>query len=69
MKKVVRFVLAVVAFAAFSLTSCKKCEECHYDGPNGEVELGEFCDEELEDMEANGYVADSVTYEVHCHEH
>lgn len=69
MKKVIKFALPVVAFAAFSLTSCKKCEECHYDGPNGEVELGEFCDEELEDMEANGYVADSVAYEVHCHEH
>ena len=44
------------------LASCGKedeCHECHiaYDGPNGEieVEIGEFCGSELEDVEAPGY--------------
>lgn len=70
MKKVIKFALPVVAFAAFSLTSCKKCEECHYDGPNGEVELGEYCDEDLEQMEQNGSIeVDGTTYTVHCAEH
>ena len=41
---------------AMAFTSCKKdeCHECHYDGPNGEVELGEKCGYELEVLEANG---------------
>jgi len=69
MKKVVRLALPVVAFAALALTSCKKCEECHYDGPNGEVEIGEYCDDDLKERELNGYDVDGVMYEVHCHEH
>jgi hypothetical protein len=71
MKKVVRFALPVVAFAALSLTSCKKCEECHYDDASGaEVELGEYCGEDLEEMEKNGNIEiDGVTYTVHCAEH
>lgn len=64
----------LLALSALALTfaSCTKpeCHECHYDGPNGEVELGEKCDEDLENIEASGYTAaDGVTYEVHCHEH
>lgn len=67
MKKLV-LILAVVA-AGVSVASCKKCSECHYDGPNGEVELGEKCDEELEDLEGSGMTVDGTTYEVHCHAH
>lgn len=71
MKKVVRFALPFVAFAAFSLTSCKKCEGCHYDGADGnEVEMGEYCDQELEDLEKAGTTeVDGQTYVVHCGEH
>jgi hypothetical protein len=71
MKKVVRLALPAVAFAALSLTSCKKCEECHYDGPNNqEVSLGEYCGDDLEEMEKNGNIeVDSVMYTVHCAEH
>ena len=59
----------VSAIGMFILPSCKKCSECHYDGPSGEVEMGEFCDDELEDLESAGTtsVGDS-TYVVHCGE-
>lgn len=69
MKKSMKVYLPVVVGFLFVVTSCKKCEECHYDGTNGEVDLGELCDDELEDAEANGYVVNDTTYEVHCHEH
>jgi len=51
--------------------SCKResCHECHYDLNGAEVEIGEFCGDELEAIEAEGYRVDTVTYEVHCHEH
>ncbi len=60
---------ALVAMVAFS--SCKKdeCHECHYDGASGEVELGEKCGDELEDLEASGINVGGTNYEVHCHEH
>lgn len=63
--------LIVVATLAFVTMSCKKdeCHECHYDGPNGEVELGEKCGDELENLEASGINVDGTNYEVHCHEH
>ena len=39
---------------AFSFASCSKCEECHYDDADGsEVEIGELCDDALEDAENN----------------
>ena len=52
--------------------ACNKdeCYECHYDGPNGEVELGEYCGQEAEDMENMGYIdTDGQQYVVHCGEH
>ena len=76
-----------------SITSCSDdhdhgCEECHIayfvDGVEvAQGELGEFCDEALEDVEANGYnLADDMVVgdytipagqypanEVHCGEH
>lgn len=66
MKKVV--FIGLVALAA---VACKKeeCHECHYDGPNGEVELGEKCGDELETLEKSGYNAGGTNYDVHCHEH
>ena len=51
------------------ISACHQCHECHYDYNSGEVELGEFCDDDLEEIEANGYSDTSGTYEVHCHEH
>jgi hypothetical protein len=71
MKKVVRFALPFVAFAALSLTSCKKCEECHYDDADGkEVDLGEYCGDDLKEIEKNGNIEiNGVMYDVHCAEH
>jgi hypothetical protein len=72
MKKLV-VVAVVLGFGAF--TSCNKCHECHYEamdanGAEIEVELGEYCGDELEDLEASGYqLNDSTNVEVHCHEH
>lgn len=62
----------IALLAVFSFSSCKKeeCHECHYDGPNGEeIELGEKCGDELEDLEASGYALNGTVYEVHCHGH
>jgi hypothetical protein len=57
------------AVALFSLSSCNKCHECHYDMNGGEVELGEYCGDELEAIEASGYADTSGTvYTVHCGE-
>ena len=63
-------VIYLAVFAMVSLSSCKKdeCKECHYDGPNGEVELGEKCGDDIEDLEASGHTVDGQTYTVHCGE-
>lgn len=73
MKKVrLPLMTAAVAlvFAAFSCTK-SECHECHYEDANdNEVELGEYCDEDLENLEANGYLDNNGDlHEVHCHEH
>tara|TARA_B100000963_G_C22528682_1_gene626544 strand:+ start:863 stop:1099 length:237 start_codon:yes stop_codon:yes gene_type:complete len=67
MKKVAIFLGAV---AVFGFSACNKCHECHYDGANGEVELGEYCGDEAEDLEASGYADPSTgtVYTVHCGE-
>ncbi|WP_070137718.1 hypothetical protein [Crocinitomix algicola] len=66
----VRLTIGIAAVALAGLTtSCKKCHECHYDGPDGEVELGEKCGDDLEALEDNGYTVDGTNYTVHCHEH
>ena len=66
-----QFFVIGLALVAMTAVSCKKesCHDCHYDGPNGEVELGEKCGDELETLEANGYNLDTANYVVHCHEH
>lgn len=73
MKKVAIFLGAV---AVFGFSACNKCHECHYDMNGGEVELGEYCGDEAEDLESNGYPASLVdpsdttgtVYTVHCGE-
>lgn len=64
--------LAIAAIVSLSvLSSCNKeeCHECHYDDANGgEVELGEKCGDEIEDLESNGYTTGGATYTVHCGE-
>jgi hypothetical protein len=70
MKKMMFLSSALLLIIVF-LNSCnkKECHACHYDGPSGEVELGEKCDEELEALEAQGYYTVSGTnYTVHCGE-
>ncbi|MEX1192847.1 MAG: hypothetical protein WEA99_12805 [Brumimicrobium sp.] len=70
MKKSVKLLIVPMFGLLFFATSCKKCEECHYDGSDGdEVEMGELCDDELEEREQHGIVVGDTTYEVHCHEH
>ena len=65
---------SILVITALSLLSvaCKKnqCANCHYDGPGGaEVEMGEYCGDELEDIEVAGYSDGTTTYVVHCGEH
>jgi len=62
--------ILLVSIAVFSLNACNKCHECHYDNNGAEVELGEYCGQELKDLEANGYPDSTGTvHTVHCHEH
>ncbi len=70
MKKV-NFIIAAAALVIMSSCGKDECHECHYDGPNGEVELGEYCGQDAENLENNGYT-DTITgqnYTVHCGEH
>lgn len=67
MKK--KMFVITMALVAMATVSCKKdeCSECHYENDqNEEVELGEYCGD---DLEASGYNYNGVNYEVHCHEH
>jgi len=89
--------IILALFLSFFLISCEEddhdhddeCHECHVlcamdDGTNHEHEIGEFCGEDLHDLEENGYTLMSemtikgVTYpaghvfsasEVCCEEH
>lgn len=72
MKNKQMLIIAAGIVVMSTLTSCKKdeCHECHYDDANGiEVELGEKCNEELHQLEENGYELNGAVYTVHCHEH
>ncbi len=62
-------ITVVLSVCAFLSCGKNKCHECHYDGPNGIVELGEQCGDDIQALEANGYTDSTGTYEVHCHEH
>jgi hypothetical protein len=62
--------LFLTCIAMVSLSSCKdQCHDCHYDVNGTEVEIGEYCGDELEAIEAGGFAVGDTTYEVHCHEH
>lgn len=71
MKKAKITLVGLVVVAGFGMTSCKKCSECHYEKGSTEVEIGEYCGDDIEDLEAAGYyvVAEDTTYEAHCGEH
>ena len=71
MKKVTKSVIWTFAIAlSVGMASCNKCEECHYEGADGtEVEIGEYCGDDLEEAEANGFEVNGVVYDVHCEEH
>lgn len=69
-----KLILKSIFLVAISVTfySCKRdvCHDCHYDKAGTEVEMGEYCGEALENLEATGTYTDSTgTYEVHCHGH
>ena len=61
MKKFLLYISVIVSSSLF--ISCEKdneCHECHIaimmqDGSEHEHEIGEFCGEDLEDVESNGY--------------
>ena len=64
MKKVAIFLGAV---AVISLSACNKCAECHaatdINGTEYELEeLGNFCDDELESIEASGHNVSDTLY-------
>lgn len=66
-----KVLLALFSGILLLFVACEhSCHECHYEDANDqEVELGEKCDDELKELEANGFEVDSITFEVHCHEH
>lgn len=71
MKTKLFLITASISFIVLTI-SCKKnkCSECHYDKAGVEVEMGEFCGDALEDLEALGSFTDSTgTYVVHCEGH
>jgi|LakMenEpi03Aug12_release.lakeMendotaPanAssembly.Ray.scaffolds.fasta_scaffold4026163_1 hypothetical protein len=63
--------LMAVIFSMLTLGSCNKnkCAQCHYDNNGAEVELGEFCGDDIENLEKNGHTVDGVNYPAHCGEH
>jgi hypothetical protein len=62
--------LFMLSASMMVVASCKDhCHECHYDLNGAEVEIGEYCGDELEAIEAGGFAVGDTTYEVHCHEH
>tara|TARA_B100001057_G_C22558642_1_gene836371 strand:+ start:559 stop:834 length:276 start_codon:yes stop_codon:yes gene_type:complete len=85
MKKLL--IAPVLALFLFSCSDSDGCHECHAaykatpDTPEVQIEIGEFCGSELEEVEAPGYLysindtiigTDTIpagSYEVHCEEH
>ncbi len=66
MKTKIGVLVVVVAFVA---ASCEKCHDCHYEGVDGEVEIGNYCGDDLEAIEASGFTVGDSVYTVHCEEH
>jgi hypothetical protein len=71
MKKVVLFSAFALSFVV-TTSSCSKNKrhDCHYDKAGLEIEMGEYCGDDLKQLEALGTFTDSTgTYTVHCEEH
>ena len=71
-KSVNVFSAALLLFAATSVASCgkNKCEICEYYKDGVDTEIGEFCGDDLKDIEKNGYTdSTGVTHDVHCGGH
>lgn len=64
-----KLILAAVIVGSFTMVSCKKCKDCHWDNNGVENEIGELCDDELENAEANGYNTGDTVVTIHCEEH
>ena len=64
-------VLILFAVSGLALISCskRKCSQCHYDKNGQEIELGEYCGDDREKLEADGYNDNGTVYEAHCGEH
>lgn len=71
MKKQNRKMTLILGVSILFFASCKKdeCHECHYDKDGAEIEIGEKCGDDLENIEKNGISVDGTVYEVHCHAH
>ncbi|MDA7804197.1 hypothetical protein N8987_06445 [Crocinitomix sp.] len=69
MKQIVKITAALGLLGTFTLASCEKCHECHYDGPEGYIEIGEYCGDDLKALEENGYTMGDTVYTAHCEEH
>jgi hypothetical protein len=64
-----KFYGVLVAVTALFAACKEHCHECHYDLNGAEIEIGEYCGDDLEALEADGFAVGDTTYEVHCHEH
>lgn len=71
MKKVVLLSAFALSFLV-TTSSCSKnkCHECHYDKSGLTIDMGEYCGDDLKQLETVGTYTDSTgTYTVHCEEH
>ncbi len=69
LKKIVGFTI-VLSIAVLSSCGKNKCETCDYYKNNEDIELGEYCGDDLKDIEKNGYTdSTGTTYDVHCGGH
>lgn len=71
-KSIKRFATLSLIVTSVALVSCgkNKCEECDYYKGNEDIELGEYCGDDLKDIEKNGYTdSTGTTYDVHCGGH
>ena len=46
--KTVKIILAIGVVLLVS--ACEKCQECHYEGVTGEVEIWEYCGDDLKNL-------------------
>jgi hypothetical protein len=71
-KSVKIFSAAVFMFASVALISCgkNKCEVCEYYKNGVDTEIGEYCGDDLKNIEKNGYTdSTGVKHDVHCGGH